>query len=938
MKAAFVLLSICALCPGSGSEACRGTRCFPGQDWSRPCVGAHCQGRTEASAPRARLQHSAQPRTGQVYPSYQQDGHLRQHQAQSTPISSYGNVQSQHGGVGTDGIRRTNPRTITAEVFHPGCVGGSCSATVSHRPTNDDSASPECKGTGCRLSPGVSQQQQQQQPCVGESCRAQAGDNGRRKSSPVRLMDRAAQFLGELPDFGLDRGAWIQLACDVKPGSNEVPSEDSLVLQLQLSKSQDRFVEALKGQQNEVKELQRLLSEQQGALVNQQREILQQQRRMYEQMEQVKAQYSFLMDTIKQTSFQNLQEELDGHLETLSGQVRAHRTQQALSLHKVDMEASVMEVGQAQVACGSCGPEEYCSYSSGHPRCEKCTVCPPGFFLVAQCSFHSDRICQDRDECLEISHLCRDKQKCTNTPGGFKCQGMTTRDANAGMCGHGYFYSSQVDECQACSECDGEPVVSPCTFLTDTICTGPAVADASALSLSWSGDMSLQGPKGQILVQAFPSVQLHIQERAVVGLVSAEDGQLVLRQHGLVWLDAVLSLSHGCRSFIQVCLRINHTDGSEGRDLSGIRVEHRERRSLQSVSISGVAEVGPGHIMSLFLRSASHHCNQSSEGLQLYDSSAAMLSIFWLSHDTGAVAMTAQAMVSAHYHTNYRPAFRVASTSDPYVVGLTHDGRGIRFAESGTVRFVFQQALYSMGQACVSDGFQLVAYLNKNGTSLEMFRVFKPGVHYRDTSLSLSGATTVSPGDAIGFEILSPAQCNVRFFGDETGISLLSLFWVPAAISSSLTASVANTGLPSGAVRNKPLFFHQTSPQVPQMGLLGKGSPNQRKDFVFRESGTVSVALDLKLIHSCNLIKVTLLRRGDPEGGREAEGLRPVPVAQQVAGQMLEGSQWASVSLRASFQVYNGTAVFFILDCVRGRVNQISQQTGSGVSALWVAA
>uniref|UniRef100_A0A3Q2PVS2 Si:ch211-252f13.5 n=1 Tax=Fundulus heteroclitus TaxID=8078 RepID=A0A3Q2PVS2_FUNHE len=720
---------------------------------------------------------------------------------------------------------RTNPRTITAEVFHPGCIGGSCSATVSHRPTNDDSASPECKGTGCRLSPGVSQQQQ---PCVGESCRAQAGDNGRRKSSPVRVMDRAAQFLGELPDFGLDRGAWIQLACDVKP-SNEVPSEDSLVLQLQLSKSQDRFVEALKGQQNEVKELQRLLSEQQGALVNQQREILQQQRRMYEQME------------------------------------------------------------------------------------------------------------QDRDECLEISHLCRDKQKCTNTP-GFKCQGMTARDANAGMCGHGYFYSSQMDECQACSECDGEPVVSPCTFLTDTVCTGPAVADASALSLSWSGDMSLQGPKGQILVQAFPSVQLHIQERAVAGLVSAEDGQLVLRQHGLVWLDAVLSLSHGCRSFIQVCLRINHTDGSEGRDLSGIRVEHRERRSLQSVSISGVAEVGPGHIMSLFLRSASHHCNQSSEGLQLYDSSAAMLSIFWLSHDTGAVAMTAQAMVSAHYHTNYRPAFRVASTSDPYVVGLTHDGRGIRFAESGTVRFVFQQALYSMGQACVSDGFQLVAYLNKNGTSLEMFRVFKPGVHYRDTSLSLSGATTVGPGDAIGFEILSPAQCNVRFFGDETGISLLSLFWVPAAISSSLTASVANTGLPSGAVRNKPLFFHQTSPQVPQMGLLGKGSPNQRKDFVFRESGTVSVALDLKLIHSCNLIKVTLLRRGDPEGGREAEGLRPVPVAQQVAGQMLEGSQWASLSLRASFQVYNGTAVFFILDCVRGRVNQISQQTGSGVSALWVAA
>lgn len=50
------------------------------------------------------------------------------------------------------------------------------------------------------------------------------------------------------------------------------------------------------------------------------------------------------MDTIKEMSFQNLKEDLESHMETLSGQVRAHRTQQALSLHKVDMEASVMEV------------------------------------------------------------------------------------------------------------------------------------------------------------------------------------------------------------------------------------------------------------------------------------------------------------------------------------------------------------------------------------------------------------------------------------------------------------------------------------------------------------------------------------------------------------------------------------------------------------------
>lgn len=46
------------------------------------------------------------------------------------------------------------------------------------------------------------------------------------------------------------------------------------------------------------------------------------------------------------------------------------------------------------LSCGSCAHDEYCGFSSGHPRCEKCTICPAGFFLVAQCSVHADRICQ----------------------------------------------------------------------------------------------------------------------------------------------------------------------------------------------------------------------------------------------------------------------------------------------------------------------------------------------------------------------------------------------------------------------------------------------------------------------------------------------------------------------------------------------------------------
>lgn len=201
----------------SVSETCRGTRCFSGQDWRRACVGAHCQGRTEAVASRLQFHHSAQSRQGQVYPSYQQDAHFSHHQAQSAPLSPYTIVQPQQGGfaqpAGTDGTRRTNPRTITAEVFHPGCAGGTCPTTVSHHPTSDDSATRECKGIGCKL---PLRMLQKPKPCVGDGCGAV--DDGRGNSSPVHVTDRAAQFLDELPDFGSERGAWIQLTCDMKPG------------------------------------------------------------------------------------------------------------------------------------------------------------------------------------------------------------------------------------------------------------------------------------------------------------------------------------------------------------------------------------------------------------------------------------------------------------------------------------------------------------------------------------------------------------------------------------------------------------------------------------------------------------------------------------------------------------------------------------------------
>lgn len=534
---------------------------------------------------------------------------------------------------------------------------------------------------------------------------------------------------------------------------------------------------------------------------------------------------------------------------------------------------------------------------------------------------------------------------------------MSEREGAAGHCGHAYFYSSHLQECQACSECDNIPVATRCTALRDTVCAAAPEGDAGHghghLSLSWAGDVVLPASEAAH-GHAFPSMQLKIQAKTDScsnELLTCADGQLGMRQHGLVWADYNLAIRHGCRSFVQACMRLNTSRAaaaaaeegqhqSEGRDLSGVRVEQREGKTLQSATVSVASAVEVGQALALLLRSASHHCSAAAgEQLHLHAGAAPPFSLLWLSHDTGAVAMTAQAVASAHYHTNYRPTFRTTSVSDPYVVTLTHDERAVRFTESGSLRFVLQQAVYSMGQTCVSEGFTLLAYITRNSSSVELARASRHGVHYRDTSVSLSAAATVHPGDTLSFEILAPAQCNVRYFGDDSGISMLSLLWVPRASSSSLSASVSSKGLPSGAVRNRVLYFHQTSARAEQLEISGAQDGHPQRDLLFHRAGSASVALELKLIHSCSLLRLTLHRRAQGEGGSGSAGGKSEPLAQQVAGQMPEGSQWANVALRASFKVRNGTAVFVMVDCVRGRINQIAHESGSSsMSVLWVAA
>ncbi|XP_025061909.1 uncharacterized protein LOC112550545 [Alligator sinensis] len=680
----------------------------------------------------------------------------------------------------------------------------------------------------------------------------------------------------------------------------------------------------LKNQQKVIVDLQQKLIEQQNTLVSQQQEILEQQRKMYEQMDLIKVQYGMLFNTVKQMSFQSLQEDIqnyfEAHLQGLQNQVKNH-LQKSYSVHKVEVDAKVIDVGESLLDCGLCESDEFCNFQKTPSQCEKCTLCPAGFFQMSACSANTDRICQDRDECTESPNICGERIKCLNTPGGFRCLGIAEKDAALGLCGEEYFFNKEIQECKACAECEDGAVAVPCSAASDTVCSA---ASENKLSESWAANIILPSAKSNSS-QVYPGLNLKLKGMLHCEIISVEDNCLVFRQHGLMWTDLNFAVKHNCRNFLQLSLKLSNSE--EGYELSAVRIEQPEGKYFQSTSLSSAAEVEPSQILSLFLRSPNQFCNQSKD-LNIYDLNTP-LSLFWLSHDTGAVAMSAQMSTAMYYQTNYRPTFKVISVSDPYMLSLSHDGRAIKFTEMGVVKFVFHQALYSMGHTCVREGFSLVSYINRNGTNRELMNIFKSGVNYRDTSISASQATKVNAGDLISFEILSPPQCNVRYFGDSSGISMFSLIWIPSAVSTAISATVSVTGLPTGAVRNKLLCFTQVSSHEKQIQLVSSGQLAQ-KYFTFTERGIASVALNLKLIHSCYILKITLnqLLR---------DQMQPTAIAQQIGGQMPEGSLWTSVSLHSSFEVHNSTSIFVSLDCVRGRINQIAHEHGTSISILWIS-
>lgn len=160
---------------------------------------------------------------------------------------------------------------------------------------------------------------------------------------------------------------------------------------------------------------------------------------------------------------------------------------------------------------------------------------------------------------------------------------MSEREASAGLCGHEYFYNRELQECQACSDCDGGPVASPCTATSDTACGPlPLLASDGHLSQVWRAVSSLPSARTRAGQHIFPGLQLSIRGGDATDLLlpSSQDGRLTLRQHGLLWVDHNIAVKHSCRNYLQLGLRLNGSE-EEVQDLSSVRLEQPERKRFQ---------------------------------------------------------------------------------------------------------------------------------------------------------------------------------------------------------------------------------------------------------------------------------------------------------------------------------------------------------------------
>ncbi|XP_061436757.1 uncharacterized protein LOC133361778 [Lethenteron reissneri] len=538
--------------------------------------------------------------------------------------------------------------------------------------------------------------------------------------------------------------------------------------------------------------------------------------------------------------------------------------------------------------CAPCAAGEFCDLPRMPPRVKNRSVCNRSV---------CNKTIKDKDECTENPTFCAGK--CLNTPGGYRCVGIIIShdddDDESSLCADGYYLGYETGECQACSGCPDGLMLSPCTTDADTSCLpGPG-----KLAAAWVGSVELPPPRDRPanlseLMPGGEGIALRVaptrETESLLGFAQIQvvgGRSVAFGQHGLVWADLNVAAKHSCRGFLQVSLRLNRSGGHRD-ELVAARIEPTEddKRFRRSASLSSTAELEPGHQFSVYLRSPGQPCERSGGEYAHPDLLPGSLSFLWLSHDTGAVSLHAHTNTAAHYNSNYRPSFKVSQVSDPYVITVNHDCAAFTFSEAGVVKFAYRQALYSVGHGCIRDGYSLGVHVSRNGSAGE------------------SG--------------------SVRLFGDASGVSVASLLWVPGSAAAVLSAALDKSGVGTGAVRNKALRFRTVA----------------APDGAFRlaAAGAVSVSFHLRLIHSCETVRLSL-RGLQSEPPLQLQGRGPVaPLLQQVAGRVMEGSQWSTISLRGSLSVEADATLFFTLDCSRGRINNIFHHQGSHLFMMWISA
>ena len=210
------------------AEPCQGTQCHGGETGDpRPCVGEHCPG-GRSSRPRRYLHYNPANTGRAAAHPVAGSQHAFASSSRAAVAEGFAAIQPPRGRDG--GSARTR---AAAEAYPSGCHDGTCGSppqAPSQRHIHTANDTRDCRGIECKL-PLRIRLQPRPKPCVGDACLA-----GSEEGQPVHLRDRAAQFMGELPEFGYPSSELggaplgVQLTCDIKPGEIIVNINSLIIL------------------------------------------------------------------------------------------------------------------------------------------------------------------------------------------------------------------------------------------------------------------------------------------------------------------------------------------------------------------------------------------------------------------------------------------------------------------------------------------------------------------------------------------------------------------------------------------------------------------------------------------------------------------------------------------------------------------------------------